>query len=156
MGERAFGDSSLKSVTTPANLKVLPKGAFQYCNNLETISIEGVTEIGEDAFQWCQKLKKVYIPLSVIKIGKAAFFDCSELAEVSISSNVKNIENFAFSNCYKLREVTCYGTNPPTLGTNEPFTPTYASSNKLYVPKGYVNAYKNKGYSTYFGKFIEL
>ena len=128
MGERAFGECSLNALTLPANLKVIPKGAFQYCTDLEMISLESVTVIGENAFQWCQKLKKIYIPLSVTTVGKGAFFECSELAEVTISANVKNIENYAFGNCYKIRTVYSYATTPPTLGTNDPFEKGYASS----------------------------
>lgn len=40
---------------------------------------EGVTEIGKDAFQYCENLQSVVIPASVTTIEGRAFYDCPKL-----------------------------------------------------------------------------
>ena len=45
---------------------------------------EGVTEIGEDAFSWCESLESVTIPGSVTEIGRDAFDECPSLARVVV------------------------------------------------------------------------
>ena len=51
--------------------------AFEKCSNLESIEIIGkVTGIGNSAFYGCTSLKNVEIPDSVTKIDSKAFFKC--------------------------------------------------------------------------------
>ena len=40
---------------------------------------EGITSIGDDAFYFCENLKKIIIPKTVEFIGKDAFACCDEL-----------------------------------------------------------------------------
>lgn|GEM_PF-1791943 len=49
---------------------------------------EGVTEIGELAFNNCESLKEITIPDSVTKIGDYAFNNCESLKEVTIPDSV--------------------------------------------------------------------
>ena len=51
--------------------------------NIKQVEIaEGVTEIGESAFENCSGLEQIKIPGSVIRIGYNAFNNCSKLANV--------------------------------------------------------------------------
>lgn len=56
----------------------------------KTVKIMGVTfkitEIGNNVFASCKKLKKVTIGANVTKIGKKAFYKCSELKTIIIQS----------------------------------------------------------------------
>ena len=52
---------------------------------------EGVTEIGERAFDGCEKLKSVVIPEGLTKIGAGAFSDCEKLESVVIPKGVTKI-----------------------------------------------------------------
>ena len=61
-----------------------------------------VTEIGENAFRSCNKLKSVTLPDTITRIGKCAFAMCSDLEEVHMS-NVRFIGELAFSRSPKLR-----------------------------------------------------
>ena len=61
-----------------------------------------VTRIGAKAFEGCNKLNNINIPLSVLYIREYAFSGCSQLYELSIPSSVKSIGSGCFTGCYNL------------------------------------------------------
>ena len=67
---------------------------------------EGVTSIGDYAFDNCYHLTSVTIPNSVISIGIRAFSNCYDLTSISIGNSVTSIGNYAFYGCYGLTSVT--------------------------------------------------
>lgn len=74
------GCASLKSITIPPKVKVIPFNAFQNCTSLEEIIIpDGVTVIGERAFRNCVNLKHVTLPSSLKTLGRTAFDGCTAL-----------------------------------------------------------------------------
>ena len=77
-----------------------------YLEEVLTIIIEdGITSIGNNAFNGFSKLTSVQIPNSVTKIGISAFSGCENLAELSLPDSIKEIERSAFNNCRKLRSI---------------------------------------------------
>ena len=86
-------------VTTIYNL------AFNNRGVTEVIIPDGVTTIGDKAFQNCSRLTSIVIPDSVTSIGDYAFFDCESLTSVVIPGNVTSINFYAFKNCTSLRSV---------------------------------------------------
>ena len=70
----------------------------------------GVTSIGNYAFEQCTGLTSITIPDGVISIGKWAFSDCTRLTSIIISDSVKNIEILAFTRCTNLKNITYKGT----------------------------------------------
>ena len=70
----------------------------------EVISPDGVTEIGDGAFENCEKLTSVRIPEGVRIIRKNAFRSCSHLAEVSFPEGLAQIGKFAFEYCRELKK----------------------------------------------------
>ena len=63
---------------------------------------EGVTEIGEYAFEYCTNITSVTLPSSVTKIGKEAFCDCYELASIEIQNKATKIVHNSFKDSDKL------------------------------------------------------
>ena len=71
----------------------------------DVIIPDGVTEIGDSAFQDCSSLSSMVIPEGVTSIGMAAFKGCSSLSRIEIPSSVTSIGEGAFSNCTSLTSI---------------------------------------------------
>ena len=80
--------------------------AFDDCRSLNEAEIpDSVTSIGYDAFNSCFALAAVDIPDGVTYIGSYAFRYCRSLTAVTIPDNVKSIGEAAFSACTKLTSI---------------------------------------------------
>ena len=61
---------------------------------------DGLTSIGNSAFDGCSDLTSITIPNSVTSIGDYAFSGCSGLTSITIPNNVTSIGFFAFFCCH--------------------------------------------------------
>ncbi|MDR2211701.1 MAG: leucine-rich repeat domain-containing protein [Spirochaetaceae bacterium] len=107
IGDGAFsGQTDLKQVTLPRNLKVIGDEVFSNCyRQLARIVIpEGVTSIGAGAFS-NTALTALTIPGSVTSIGARAFYLCEALTTLTIPGSVTSIGDNAFSRCSALTTV---------------------------------------------------
>lgn len=86
--------------------------AFDHeCKQLTGILIpNGVTAIGDRAFELCKGLISVTIPEGVTSIGKEAFWACESLKSITIPKSVTNIGDSAFNGCNNLTSITFDGT----------------------------------------------
>ena len=64
---------------------------------------EGVTSIGDNAFDSCENLKEIVISDSVVTIGREAFDNCVNLGNIHIPESVRRIEDLAFHSCTSLK-----------------------------------------------------
>ena len=65
--------------------------------DIESVEIEnGITSIGDYAFEWCNYLTTITIPDSVTSIGDYAFRGCTGLTSISIPDSVTSIGKSAF------------------------------------------------------------
>ena len=78
----------------------------------------GVTSIGNVAFNECSNLTSVTIPNSVIKIGKMAFEGCSALTSITIPNSVTYIGNYAFQYCSELSSIVFPNASNCDWGSN--------------------------------------
>ena len=80
--------------------------AFEYCGALMEVTIRGsITTIGNGAFFCCNDLAEITIPNSVTRIGDGAFHTCVDLKEIILPDNLTTIGGTAFSGCSGLTEM---------------------------------------------------
>ena len=97
----------ITTVTIADGVTSVGQKAFDNCSGLQNVTIgNSVTTIGENAFFNCSGLQNVTIGNDVTTIGEGAFQNCRGLQEVSIGSSVTTIGYRAFDSCIKLQNVT--------------------------------------------------
>ena len=98
---------SAVSVVIPDGVTAIGENAFNKCESLKSVVIpESMREIGKCAFYYCEALESVVIPKGVTAIGNCAFANCSKLKAVVIPEGVTEISYCAFEKCSALEQVT--------------------------------------------------
>ena len=99
--------SKITSVVIENGVTSIGNYAFEDCSALKKLDIpQSVTEIGSKAFLGCSALTSLALPQTVNRIGNTAFQGCSNLETINIPSGVKLIEHDTFHDCEKLKDVT--------------------------------------------------
>lgn len=115
IGEYTFWHCDITSVTIPNSVTNIGDFAFDMCNRMTSVTIpNSVTSIGNSAFRECSGLTSVTIGNSVTSIGEWAFKDCSGLTSVTIPNSVTSIGDNAFY-CENLTTVVSLIENPLTI-----------------------------------------
>ncbi len=114
IGDNAFEDSNLTSITIPNTITHIGNRAFSnisssyYDSDLKTIIFEEnsrLTYIGDEVFYGCDSLTNITIPDSVTSIGNSAFYNCDSLTSITILNSVTYIGNYAFAGCSSLTSI---------------------------------------------------
>ena len=87
-----------KSYRVPDSVKIINRGVFSGCKDLEQIDLNNVTYIDKSSFTNCTSLKEVYIPDSVTYVGEWVFSYCKNLQAVSIHKKTF-VDKNAFNEC---------------------------------------------------------
>lgn len=102
VGNEVFKSSS--TIENVYNLGYVGDNAFSYCDKLKKVVFsDNVSSIGNNAFQGCTALTELTIPSGII--GEYSFADCSNLKKVTFGDAVTDIKSFAFYECTSLQEV---------------------------------------------------
>jgi len=140
IGDLAFYDcASLNEITLPNSLAQIGYNVFGGCSSLRSATLlndlsafsadwvfggdtsynltsvvigDGVTHIGETAFEKCDSLSSVSIGSHVGEIGSYAFAGCSGLTSVTVPDSVNLIGFGAFIDCKSLTNVLFSGDAP--------------------------------------------
>lgn len=127
-------------------------------DNIKSVEIaNGITSIGNFAFNNCSALTTVTIPKSITKIGEGAFSYCSALESVTIPANVTAIGNHAFTGCTACTDVYMNIADPTSLnwdGDGSEFITETPKATRCHVQKGTLAAYKERFDSTVNVTFI--
>ncbi len=117
--------TALKEVVLPTTLKKIGVGAFLGCENLDTINLEYVQFINENAFYGCKlssvslnsvvaignytfancKLNSLVLPASAQSLGIGAFMSNETLTSIVFEASKMKIGSRAFANCVQLMAV---------------------------------------------------
>jgi hypothetical protein len=101
--------------TIPASVKTVNNFAFAYAANLTSVSMSGVTDLGDYTFSNCFKLEKVELGTGLTTIGAGLFRKCYALKSIVIPEGVKTIgyiaedgneAGSAFASSMSLTEIT--------------------------------------------------
>ena len=122
IGNSAFSGSSISKVTFPSSLTEIGEYAFGYCQDLTILYFsDGLTTVGNNAFDGCWNLEKVIIPsLSAwcsVNFGNYdsnplyhanhLFLDeNTEITKLEIPEGVTTIGSYAFLKCTEVSSVT--------------------------------------------------
>lgn len=106
IGESAFFQRNITSITFPNSITSVGRAAFYCCSLLDSVVLpEKVTVIGDMLFANCTSLRRVVIPECLTLIDNSAFNSCHSLDSLIIPNSVTRIEDWAFAGCKGLTYV---------------------------------------------------
>lgn len=133
IGESAFAQyatgstsgAAFTSLVFPDSLVYIGADAFHGCRLLESIDLNQVTTIGEQAFAYCVQLASVTLGEGLKHLSDSIFYGCSQLVSINLENvetiaravfystgleqinlaNVTRVDDSAFLNCGNLMEV---------------------------------------------------
>jgi len=151
IGDGAFANTSLTSITIPNSVTTIGSSAFYDCSSLTSVTIgNGVRTIEGGAFSSCSSLASITIPNSVRTIGGLAFSYCSSLASITIPNSVTRIWHSAFYGCKNIKQITSEAVTPPGC-SRYTFKGCNTRECKLIVPQNSIDAYKKaNGWNKFF------
>ncbi len=140
----------LTGITIPSSVTSLREGCFQCCHSLTNITIpSSVTHLENSCFEDCFGLTSVTIPSSVTYMQNKCFANCSSLTNITIPSSITRLGYYCFENCNKLESATFKGKCPKATAGSSLSTIRMPTTCIIYVPKTYLQDYKDEFGSTY-------
>lgn len=141
MGEAAFkGCISLTDVRFQTNadgsvnLKTIPTQCFRYCPFTSIEIPEGITTIGDEAFQFNLYLKTMKLPNTLTTIGTHFLCDAKSITTLTIPASVIYIDGAAFHGCENLKTVYLLGP-ASTLQAKDDSSETFGpNKEQAYAP----------------------
>ena len=102
-----FKNLNVKKIVIEDGVTNIGNYAFDCCTGLTSITIpDSVTSIGNDALQSCTNLTSITIPDSVTSIGAHAFSNCYKLISITLPSSITSIGEWLFAGCGDLTSIT--------------------------------------------------
>ncbi len=106
IGKAAFAKASVHEIILPEGLSEIGEQAFDSCENLRYVHFpESLTQIAEGAFCRCRSLRDVRLFEGLQALGRYAFFKCKDLNRIELPDTLSEIGDEAFGYCTNLREI---------------------------------------------------
>jgi len=167
IGDNAFRNLGLVSVTIPNTITTIGYGSFENNSNLTSVTIPStVTTIGSSAFAGTgltsvvipenittiedrtfanTRLTSVVVPEGVTTIGASAFSNNTNLTSVTIPSTVTTIGERVFENNTALTTIVNHATTPqPIQVEHNVFLNVNRNTSTLWVPESSVEVYRTR------------
>ena len=97
---------NITSVIVEDGVTSIGNSAFEYCDNLTTVTLgNDVAYIGNYAFNSCDNLSSINLPDSVTNLGLQVFSETA-LTTVTIPSDISTIPAASFNGCTNLTAIT--------------------------------------------------
>ena len=109
-----------RSVVVKQGVSHIGDYAFDGCDKLTSVVVEGDSfmTIGKNAFSGCTSLKSISFSEGTDSIGEYAFYNCSSLTSVDLSdAQVSELRDYTFAGCSSLKEIKFYS-NMYRIGAN--------------------------------------
>ena len=128
--------------------------AFQNCNKLSQVNLPMCKTIGDNAFYFCSSLSQVSLPVCST-IGWNVFEGCNSLSQISLPM-CSIIGGNALLGCSLLSIITIGYSSVCSLNNLGAFSNTQitSSTGSIYVPVSLVDAYKSATNWSYFSTRI--
>ena len=88
----AFAGSKLKSIKLPNSVKALENAVFHSCKELEEVDLGEIISIGENCFEDCIHLTKIYIPKNILYFHINNLYGCTRLKEINYKGTKEEFE----------------------------------------------------------------
>lgn len=99
--------NSISNVIIKNGVTSIGDFAFEGCGNISLINMpNGITSIGNSAFDLCVKLTNITMPNTLSSIGNSTFYGCSNITNINIPNSVINIGDGAFVWCNNLSSIS--------------------------------------------------
>lgn len=93
-------------LTLPEGVTAIGEGAFDSCTEITSVKCPSTLKsIASNGFWGCKGLVSVTLPEGFTTLGASAFDSCSNLETVNLPSTLETIEASAFNKCAKLKMV---------------------------------------------------
>ncbi len=107
IGPMAFKGANIKCVVIPDSVTEIGENAFEYCWYLENADLgEGIVNIGAHAFSGCDALEKIILPGSVRSIGRYCFAFCDHLKQVKLNEGLKSMGEYMLYGSEEIEEIS--------------------------------------------------
>ncbi len=169
IGDNAFAYCSLIKLTIPHGVTTIGEYAISRrglntWHSFESIGPVGsgadleipssVTTIGDNAFDFCGRIKSVILPEGIVTIGDKVFYECHSLESIDLSgcTNLTTIGADTFTYCESLESIDLSGcTSLTTIGGNA----FYVCYNLKSIDLSGCTSLTTIGDNAFYGSYIE-
>jgi hypothetical protein len=106
IGDLAFAEADVASVSIPAGVTNIGTDVFRHCASLTNVTFQsGVRSISGSAFMGCSSLQQIALPDTLTTLGSFVFYGCSNLTTASLGNGLALIPSGALEYCVNLTNV---------------------------------------------------